>query len=297
MKSIKNEVEIQNIRKAHLKDGIAFTKFMYWIKKNVGKKHITEMSASEKLESFRAEQPGFIQPSFDPICAYKEHAALCHYSSSPETDVELRPEGLFLTDTGGGYLEGSTDITRTIALGPVTIEQKKHFTTVVISMLTLADARFLYGCDGTVLDYAAREPFWRIGLNFNHGTGHGVGYLGNIHEAPARIYWKQDKESAHALEAGMIVTDEPGIYIEGSHGIRIENELLVCKGRKNDYGQFMYFEPMTLVPIDIDALDKESMSVREKMLLNAYHRKVFTLLSPYLTEEEKDWLRLYTRQI
>lgn len=297
MKSIKNEVEIQNIRKAHLKDGIAYTKFMIWLKKNVGKQQITELSASEMLESFRAEQDGFLQPSFDPICAYKAHAALCHYSSTPETDVVLKPEGLFLTDTGGGYLEGSTDLTRTIALGPVTLEQKKHFTTVVISMLSLADARFLYGCDGTVLDYAAREPFWRVGLNFNHGTGHGVGYLGNIHEPPARIAWNQKAESRRPLEAGMIVTDEPGIYIEGSHGIRIENELLVCNGRKNDYGQFMYFEPLTLVPIDLDALDKEAMSVREKMLLNAYHRKVFALISPYMNEEEKNFLRLYTRQI
>lgn len=297
MKSIKNEVEIQNIRRAHLKDAIAHTKFMYWLKTNVGKMRITEISASEKLESLRAEQEGFIRPSFGPISAYKEHAALCHYSSTPETDVELKPEGLFLTDTGGGYLEGSTDITRTVSLGPVSIEQKKHFTIVVCSMLTLADARFLYGCDGSVLDYAAREPFWRAGLNFNHGTGHGVGYLGNIHEGPARIAWNQKPEVRRPLEAGQIVTDEPGIYIEGSHGIRIENELLVCNGKKNGYGQFMYFEPLTFVPIDLDALDKDAMTVREKMLLDAYHRKVFSLISPYLNEDEKNWLRVYTRQI
>lgn len=297
MKAVKNETEVENIRRAHIRDGVAVTKFMYWLKTHVGKETITELSASDKLESFRAEQAGFICPSFDPICAYKEHGAIVHYSSSPETDVELKPEGLFLTDTGGNYWEGSTDITRTIALGELTQEEKDHFTLVAISMLNLADVRFLYGCTGMNLDYVAREPFWRLGLNFNHGTGHGVGYLGNIHEPPQRFNWKYSKDGAAVLEKNMVITDEPGIYIENSHGIRTENELLVCEGEKNEYGQFMHFEHITFVPIDLDAVNPELMTEREIRLLNTYHKQVFEQISPYLNEEEKTWLRIYTRSI
>ncbi len=299
MKAVKNDVEVENIRKAHLKDGVAHTKFMYWLKQNVGKIQITEMSASEKLEELRAEQGDFISPSFGPISAYKEHAAIVHYSSSPETNVELKPEGLFLTDTGGNYFQGSTDITRTVALGPVTDEERAHFTTVVASMLNLADVVFLHGATGMNLDYAAREPFWRQRLNYNHGTGHGVGYLGNIHEPPQRFMWKPpvNGSAAPALEKNMVITDEPGIYIEGSHGIRIENELLVCEDEKNKYGQFMRFEHLTFVPIDLDALEPGLLTERELGLLNAYHGQVYEKISPYLDEEERGWLKMYTREV
>lgn len=299
MKAVKNDVEVENIREAHIKDGVAHTKFMYWLKQSIGKIPITEMSASEKLEELRAEQGGFISPSFGPICAYKEHAAIVHYSSSPETNVELKPEGLFLTDTGGNYFQGSTDITRTVALGPATEEERSHFTTVVASMLNLADAVFLYGATGMNLDYAAREPFWRQHLNYNHGTGHGVGYLGNIHEPPQRFMWKRPVggNDAPALEKNMVITDEPGIYIEGSHGIRIENELLVCEDEKNEYGRFMRFEHLTFVPIDLDALKPELLTKRELGLLNAYHKQVYEKIAPYLDEEERKWLRAYTREI
>ena len=297
MKCVKNETEVQNIREAHLKDGIAHTRFMYWLKSNIGKMEITEMSASAKLEEFRALQPDYLGASFDPICAYKEHGAIVHYTFTPETNVPLKPEGLFLTDTGGHYFQGSTDITRTVALGPISDTEKQHFTTVAISMLTLANARFLYGCTGMNLDYAAREPFWRMGLNFNHGTGHGVGYLGNIHEPPIGFRWRFNPEDSQTLEANMVITDEPGIYIEGSHGIRTENELLVCKGEKNEYGQFMYFEPLTLVPIDLDAIDAAQMNVQEREWLNSYHRRVRDMIGPYLPEKERKWLEDYTREI
>lgn len=297
MKCVKNAIEIENIRRGHIKDGVAHTKFMYWLKKNADKETITELSASEKLEDFRKEQDGYLWPSFDPICAYGEHAAIVHYSSSPETNVELTKGGLFLTDTGGNYYDGSTDITRTVAIGEVDEKQKEDFTMVACSMLRLADAKFLAGCSGMVLDYAAREPFWRRGLNYNHGTGHGVGYLGNIHEAPIGFRWKATRDAMCEIEPGMVITDEPGIYIEGSHGIRIENELLVCAGEKNEYGQFLYFEPLTFVPIDLDALRPELMTEEEKQLLNAYHQSVYEKISPYLEAEEKEWLKEYTRPV
>lgn len=300
MKAVKNETEIENIRLAHLKDGIACTKFIYWLKQNAGRIRITERLAAQKLECLRAEQAHYIGPSFEPICAYKEHAAIVHYSAVPKTDAELKREGMLLCDTGGHYLEGSTDITRTIVLGEITAEEQMHYTTVLCSMLSLADTRFLYGCTGMSLDYAAREPFWRQNLNFNHGTGHGVGYLGNIHEPPARFFWKMpagDEVTIPALEPGMVITDEPGIYIEKSHGIRIENELLIVKGEANEYGQFLHFETLTFVPVDLDAVRPELMTEQDKRRLNAYHAQVREKISPYLTKEEQEWLFVYTRSI
>lgn len=297
LKSIKNDVEIKNIKNAHIKDGIAHTKFMYWLKTTLGKEKITEMSASSKLESLRAEQEGFLWPSFEPICAFQSNAAMCHYTSSEETDCELTSGSLFLTDTGGNYYEGSTDITRTVALGEINDELKFHFTIVLRSMIHLARARFLYGCHGYHLDILARQPMWELGLDYNHGTGHGVGYLLNIHEGPAGFRWRTAGSESHPLEAGMIITDEPGIYIEGSHGIRTENELLVRYGEKNDYGQFMYFEPITYVPIDLDAINPVLLQKEEKDWLNAYHKQVYEIISPHLNEEEKNWLRTYTRAL
>ena len=297
MKSVKNEIQAENLRKAHLKDAVAHTKFMYWLKKNIGRVEITELSASARLEGLRAEQEHFLGPSFGPISAYGEHGAIVHYSADEKSNVPLKEGKLFMTDTGGHYLEGSTDITRTVALGEVGNIEKEHFTLVARAMLRLANTVFLYGCSGANLDCIAREVFWKEGLNFNHGTGHGVGYLLNIHEGPINFRWKEGERPAPALEENMVITDEPGIYIEGSHGIRLENELLVRKTVKNEYGQFMNFEILTYVPIDLDAILPEKMSTEEKGMLNHYHKQVYEKVSPYLSEEERIWLKEYTRAV
>ncbi len=297
MKAMKNETEIENIRKAHVKDAVAHTKFMYWLKTTVGKEEITELSASDKLESLRAEQEHFLWPSFAPISAFGSNAAMCHYSSSKETNVALTEGSLYLSDTGGNYLEGSTDITRTYAIGKISDALKRDFTNVLRGNLALSNANFIYGCTGQNLDILARQYLWNANQNFNHGTGHGVGYLLSIHEASARISWNNTEEGAWKLEQGMVVTDEPGLYIEGSHGIRLENELLVQKDVQNEYGQFMHFEVLTFVPFDLDAIDPSLLREDEKAQLNAYHKQVFDTVSPYLTKEESAWLCRYTRAI
>ncbi len=298
-KAIKNPVELKNIRNAHIKDGVAFTKFMYWLKTNVGKIPMTEMSAAEYLLARRAEQDGFIEPSFETISAYKANAAMMHYSATEESNAELKPEGMLLVDSGGQYYEGTTDITRTMVLGPITEEQKLHFTTVLRSNLSLANARFLHGCIGMNLDILARGPIWDLNLDYKCGTGHGIGYLLNVHEAPNGFRWKivAERRDSAVLEEGMVTTDEPGIYIEGSHGIRTENELICRKGVKNGDGQFMYFEPVTYAPIDLDGVDPQYMTEKERRTLNDYHAMVYGLLFNYLTEEERDWLKEYTRSI
>lgn len=298
-KAMKNEVEQENTRIAHIKDGVAVTKYMHWVKTHVASEKITEMSASEKLEEFRKEQEGFLWPSFSPICAYKEHAAMMHYSSTPETDVQLMPEHFFLNDTGGNYYEGSTDITRTFVLGPVSDELKRDFTAVARGMIGLSMAKFLYGCTGVNLDIYARQPMWEMGIDYRCGTGHGVGYLLNIHEGPAGFRWHvaPGKSETNYLEEGMVLTNEPGIYTEGSHGIRTENELIVQKGKKNEYGQFMYLETITFAPIDLDGINPALMTEREREWLNNYHAEVYEKLSPYMTDEENEWLKEYTRAI
>ncbi|SHK71898.1 aminopeptidase P family protein [Hespellia stercorisuis] len=296
-KAVKNKVEVENIKAAHIKDAVAVTKFLYWLKHHIGRVPLTEMSVSDKLEEFRREQEGFIEPSFAPISAYRDHAAIVHYESTPETNVELKPEGLLLMDTGGHYYEGTTDITRTIALGKLTQEEKEHFTITLRSMLRLANTKFLYGCTGENLDVVARRPFWEVGLNYNHGTGHGVGYLMNVHEGPQNLRWRATGQPSYPLETGMTVTDEPGLYIEGSHGIRLENELTVCEAEKNEYGQFMKFEFLTYVPIDLDAVIPEKMSDRDRKMLNDYHKIVYEKISPYLTDAECFWLCEVTRKI
>ncbi|QHQ62891.1 M24 family metallopeptidase [Anaerocolumna sedimenticola] len=298
-KAMKNPVEIENLRKAHIKDGVAFTKFMYWLKTQIGKIEITEISASDYLEDCRREQDGFIELSFDTICAYKANAAMMHYSANQDSNAVLKPEGLLLVDSGGQYYEGTTDITRTMALGEISDELKKHFTAVLRSMLNLADAKFLHGCIGMNLDILARGPIWDMNLDYKCGTGHGVGYLLNVHEAPNGFRWKKvpERDDGCVLEEGMVTTDEPGVYIEGSHGIRTENELVCHKGEKNEYGQFMYFEHITFAPIDLDAVDVSLMSPAEIKRLNDYHREVYEKISPYLTQEEKDWLKVYTRAV
>jgi len=298
-KAIKNEVELQNIIQAHIKDGVAVTKFMHWLKTTVGKERITEISAAQKLEDFRQEGEGYLWQSFAPICGYKEHAAIVHYSATSETDTELAPIGMFLTDTGGNYYEGSTDITRTHILGPITEEERTHFTTVAKSNLNLASAHFLHGCCGYNLDILARQPMWDLGLDYKHGTGHGIGYLLNIHEGPAGFRWQINpaRDETHPLEAGMVITNEPGIYIAGSHGIRTENELIVRAGDTNEYGQFLHFETITYAPIDLDGIEPSLMSQEERMRLNNYHKMVYNVISPHLNEEENDWLKTYTREI
>lgn len=298
-KAVKNPVEIENERKAHIKDGVAMTRFMYWLKKNIGRVPMTEISVSDHLEELRRQQEGFLQPSFNTISAYGENAAMCHYSATAESNKTLEARGLYLVDSGGQYYEGTTDITRTMALGPVTDEEREHFTLVAMSMLRLGHARFLYGCRGLSLDYIARQPLWERGLNYDHGTGHGVGYLLNVHERPNGIRYKTvpERMDSCVIEEGMICSDEPGIYIEGSHGIRTENLIVCRKAEKNAYGQFMEFEYLTFVPIDLDALDLSLMEKKDIEYLNEYHRQVYEKISPYLPEEERQWLKEATREM
>ncbi|MBQ0041231.1 MAG: aminopeptidase P family N-terminal domain-containing protein [Clostridiales bacterium] len=297
MKAIKNDVELANIKVAQIKDSIAHVKFMKWVKENYNKIEISEMSAMDKLEELRIEQGNYIRQSFAPISSYGEHAAIVHYSSSPETDVVIKEGNFFLTDTGAGFYEGSTDITRTYALGEVSQIMKDHFTLVAISNLSLANVKFMEGANGMNLDLLARKPFWDRNMNFNHGTGHGVGYLLNIHEAPSGFRWQHRSHEVEPFHENMIITDEPGIYIEGSHGVRLENEILCCKGERNEYGQFMYFEPITFIPFDLDAINPDIMTAEDKKMLNDYHKSVYEKLAPHLDEEERVFLEKYTRAI
>ncbi len=298
-KANKNEIELENIRKSHIKDGVAFTKFMYWLKTNIGKIEISEVSAAKKLEDLRKEQEGFIEPSFATIAGYKEHAAMMHYSATKESDYKLQPEHLFLIDSGGQYFDGTTDITRTIALGNLNDELKLHFTAVLRGMINLSMAKFLHGTRGYNLDILARTPMWNMGIDYKCGTGHGVGFVGAIHEAPNGFRWRivPERFDNAVLEEGMVTTNEPGIYIEGSHGIRIENELVARKAEKNEYGQFMEFEVVTFAPIDLDAVNTDEMNREEKAYLNYYHKLVNDKISPFLNDEEKQWLKEYTREV
>lgn len=287
MKACKNEVEIEQTKHAHLKDAIAMTQFMYWLKTNVGKIPMSEMSAAQKLHDLRASQADFIEDSFATIAAYKEHGAIVHYQSSPETDVPLQPEGLFMVDSGGHYYQGTTDITRTFVLGEITEYERKCFTWALQCHIRLEQATWLHGCTGEQLDMIARQPLWKHSLDFKHGTGHGVGHVLSVHEGPNVIRWQQ---AYTPFEAGMITSDEPGIYIEGQFGIRHENEVLAVNLDKNAYGQFMGFEPLTWVPFDVDGLDVDEMQPAEVAWLNAYHAKVYEKVSPYLNEQQRQWL-------
>lgn len=294
MKACKNEVELENLRKCHLRDGVAVTKFMHWLKNQVSQEKITEMSASEILEGFRKDQDLYIEPSFDTISAYGANAAMMHYKATKDSDATLKPYGLLLVDSGGQYYDGTTDITRTFVLGECSYEIKKHFTLVLKGMIKLSKAKFLYGATGTNLDILARQSLWEQGIDYKCGTGHGVGFLLNVHEGPQGIRFQYNSQR---LEEGMNVTNEPGIYIEGSHGIRLENELIVQKDLKTEFGQFMKFETMTYVPLDLDSIIPELLSEDEKEFLNNYHRMVREKLSPYFDESEIDWLKEYTREI
>lgn len=298
-KSVKNAVECENERLAHIKDGVALTRFMKWLHENVGKTEITEISAAEKLEQLRGQMEHYLGPSFDPIMGFDAHGAIIHYSAAPETDAPLEPHGFLLSDTGGHYLEGSTDVTRTFVLGPLTPEMRHHYTMVLRGNLALAGAVFKQGCGGLNLDLLARAPFWEEGLDYNHGTGHGVGYLLNVHEGPQNIRYRLVNGAAQdaPMEPGMITSDEPGIYLEGKYGIRLENLELCVERQVTDYGTFLGFDTLTLCPFERDAIVPEELSAKERAQLNAYHRKVFETLSPYFNEEETAWLRKATAEI
>jgi len=300
IKAIKNDVELDNLRAAHIKDGLAVTRLMYWLKKNAGKVPMTEISVSDYLLELRAQQENFISPSFDTICAYRANAAMMHYKATEESCAVIEPRDLLLIDSGGQYLEGTTDITRTFAMGEVEEEQKVHFTAVVCGMLNLQNAKFLHGCTGISLDVLARGPMWDMGIDYRCGTGHGVGYLLSVHEGPNAFRWYKSatRNEDTVLEAGMVTTDEPGVYIEGSHGIRIENELVSRNLELGEYGQFMGFEAITCAPIDLDAIIPGQMTRRQRAWLNEYHAFVLEKLEPLMADEdERAWLRHATRAI
>lgn len=296
LKAVKNPVELANMEKIYLKDSVALTKFIYWVKTNIGKTEITEISAADYLEQLRRAIPEFLDLSFPTISAYGPNAAMMHYEPTPENHAVCKPEGMLLVDSGGQYLGGTTDVTRTIVLGPVTEEQKMHYTLVAGAMLQLTAARWLYGCTGRNLDILARQRLWNIGLDYQCGTGHGVGYILNVHEGPQNMRWKFTGNMVEVpFEEGMDITNEPGVYIQDSHGIRIENVMVARNDVKNEYGQFMHFETLTWAPIDMDAIDEKYLTEEQRILLYGYQKQVYDKISPYLTEEEADWLRRETR--
>lgn len=300
MKAMKNEVERENVRAAHIKDAKAMCRFIYWLKQNVGKEEITEYSAAQKSFQFRAQDPDFLDLSFGTICAYGPNAAMCHYAPTEDACANVEPKGFFLIDSGGQYWQGTTDITRTIAVGELTQEQKEHFTLVLKGNIRLATAKFMYGMGGAHLDCLARGPLWERGLDFNHGTGHGVGFLLNVHEGPQNINWNSAIRPGGyvPLEEGVLISDEPGLYLEGRYGIRCENLLLCRKGEKNAYGQFMEFEVVTLVPFEREAILPELLGAEELAWLNAYHRHVYETIAPLLDSQgEREWLKEATAEI
>ena len=297
-KAIKNETELNNTRKAHVTDGVAVTKYIYWLKNNIGKIHITEKSAEDKLYEFRKMSDSLIDLSFDTISAYKANAAMMHYEAGDDCAV-LKDEGMLLVDSGGHYLEGTTDITRTIVLGKISDKEKMYYTLSLKGMLNLSAAKFLYGCSGLNLDILARGPLWNLGMDYKCGTGHGVGHILSVHEGPNGFRWRKvpERNDGCVLEEGMITTIEPGVYIENEFGIRIENELICKKSFANEYGQFMEFETITFCPVDLEAVDLKFLDERDKELLNTYNEKVYETISPYLNEEEKIWLKHETRRV
>ena len=299
LKAIKNPVEQARMQEIFLKDSVAVTKFIYWLKTHVGKEKITEVTAADYLEQKRREIPEFLDLSFPTIAGYKSNAAMMHYEATPENCATLEPEGMLLVDSGGQYLEGTTDITRTYALGPLTEKEKEYYTIVAAAMLKVSTMKFLHGCRGINLDYTIREAFWKRGLDFAHGTGHGVGYLSNVHERPNGLRWKvvPERQDSAVIEPGMICSDEPGLYFAGDFGTRTENLILCVEDEKNEYGQFLKFEFLTKAPIDLEALDTRFMDDADIERLNTYHKDVYETISPYMNEEEKEWLKHVTREI
>lgn len=297
-KAIKNSAECAGERSAHIRDGVAMVKFLYWLRTNLSGGGISEISAGEKLLEFRKDQEGFLDESFPPIIAYKDNAAIIHYQASEETNRTLMESGLLLMDTGAHYDVGSTDITRTVALGETSPEEKKAFTLVLAAHLRLINARFLEGTGGKSLDMLAREVLWKHGLDYRHGTGHGVGHILNVHEGPNNIsIYRVKNLELDAFKEGMITSCEPGYYEAGAFGIRHENLMLCKKANANEYGQFMYFENLTMVPFDTSAIDKSYLSSEDVENLNAYHKMVYERISPYLEGEELKYLEECTREI
>ncbi len=294
MKAVKSEPEIQNIKNCQIRDAVAMAKFLYWLDSNVESDKMSEMSASDKLEGFRRQQDFFVGTSFDTICAYKDHAAKMHYSASESSQYKLDTEGFLLVDSGGQYLDGTTDITRTIVLGSLTKEQKRDFTLVLKGHIALASLKFLYGATGSNIDIIARQAMWKEGIDYKCGTGHGLGYFLSVHEGPQRI---SQAVNNIVLEEGMLLTNEPGIYREGSHGIRTENTLLVKKAQQTEFGQFMEFETISYCPIDIRAIDVDLLSDEERTWLNSYHKMVCDKISDYLDKDERKWLETMTNEI
>lgn len=292
LKAVKNATEIEHMRKYYLQDSLALTKFIYWLKQYPNKEELDECMVAEKLDAMRAEIPGFIELSFPTISAYQANAAMMHYEATKEDHANLKAEGFYLVDSGGQYMGATTDVTRTISLGALTENQKRHYTKTAAGMLELSDAQWLYGCTGRNLDILARTRLWKEGIDYKCGTGHGIGYILNVHEGPQNIRWKYTGNMKEAvIEAGMVVSNEPGVYIEGEYGIRIENILLTHNTISNEYGQFMNFENLTFVPLDRDALDVKYMSNEDVERVNAYQKTVLDALSPYLSEKEQNWLK------
>lgn len=295
LKSIKNETEIKGFKNAVVKDGVALTKFYIWLENEMAKgNRVTEISASEKLTSLRAEQPQYIMDSFGTICGYACHGAIVHYSATPESDATLKPEGLLLIDSGAQYLDGTTDITRTIALGEATEQMKKDFTRVLKGTISLAKSKFPAGTRGSQIDILARKALWDAGINYLHGTGHGIGHCLNVHEGPQSI---RMEENPVILKPGMVMSDEPAMYRAGEYGIRTENMIMVREDSETEFGKFLGFDTLTLCYIDTSLVILPMLSVRERAWLNKYHQMVYDKLSPYLNDEEKEWLKAKTAEI
>ncbi len=298
LKAVKNPIELKHMENVYLKDSVAVTRFIYWLKKNIGKIEITEITAADYLEALRREIPEFLDLSFPTISAYNANAAMMHYEATPDSFAVLKPEGMLLVDSGGQYLGGTTDITRTIVLGPISEEIKKHYTLTAAGMLQMTNARWLRGCTGRNLDILARQPLWNIDIDYKCGTGHGVGYILNVHEGPQSLRWQYVEGLSEAIiEEGMDVTNEPGVYIEGSHGIRIENVMVAKKDTKNEYGQFMHFDTLTYAPIDLEAIDVKYLTQTQREYLNAYHKAVYEKVAPFLPIEEQEWLKEQTKEV
>lgn len=297
-KAKKNETELERIRKAYLKDSLVVCRFMRWLKENIGKLPMTELTVADYMDNLRRQTEGFLDLSFPTICGYAENGAIVHYQATEESHKTVEAKGMLLIDSGGQYMEGTTDVTRTYALGEVSEEMKQHFTLVAMGMLRLLNARFLYGCTGKNLDILARGAMWEQGIDYKHGTGHGIGYILNVHEGPQNVRWQFAPGAKEAvLEEGMILSNEPGIYIAGSHGIRIENIMAVKKGLHNENGQFMEFEGLTYAPIDLELIDVSVMEPKDIENLNRYHSQVYEKIAPFMTEDEVVWLKAVTAPV
>lgn len=300
LKSIKNKTELDNLRAVHIDDGLAVTRFIFWLKDAIRSgQAITEYMAAQYLDGLRSRISDYVELSFDTISAYADNAAMMHYQATKDNCARLKEKGMLLVDSGGQYLRGTTDVTRTIALGPVTDEIKKCYTLTLKGMLNLANAHFLYGCTGYNLDIMARAPLWEENIDYRCGTGHGIGYLLNVHEAPNGFRWKhiQGVNDLAVLEEGMVTSDEPGVYVEGQFGIRIENEIVVVKDKENEYGSWLRFDTFTAVPVELELIDKKYLNDKDIEQLNTYHKWVYECLSPYMEGEELEKLKQSTRAI